>query len=137
MSERYARIRSGSVIRYPYLWDRQASRGETEGRKERPTAVAVRLSGREGDRLVLLAITSSEPAMDRRAVEIPDREKKRAGLSGDLRLWIVVDEANIDVIGRSFYLRDEPPLGEFGRSFFRSVLRAMLASRSLRQVGRT
>ncbi len=137
MSGRYAQIQSGSVIRYPYLWDRQAAHGETEGRKERPTAVAVRLPGRGGDRLVLLAITSREPARDRRAVEIPEHEKKHAGLSTGRRLWIVVDEANIDIIGRSFYLRPEPPLGTFGRSYFRSVLRAMLASRSLRQVDRT
>ena len=36
------------------------------------------------------------------AAEIPDTEKRRAGLDGDIRLWIVLDEYNQDVIGRSF-----------------------------------
>ena len=35
-------IQTGCVIRYPYLWAQQAARGETEGRKDRPTVVGVR-----------------------------------------------------------------------------------------------
>lgn len=31
----YDDFRTATVIRYPYLWARQASTGETEGRKER------------------------------------------------------------------------------------------------------
>ena len=33
-------LRSACVLRYPYLWARQADRGETEGRKPRPVAGA-------------------------------------------------------------------------------------------------
>jgi hypothetical protein len=32
------------VIRYPYLWVREAARGETEGRKLRPVTVGVRIA---------------------------------------------------------------------------------------------
>jgi hypothetical protein len=35
-------LRTGCVIRFPYLWVREAERGETEGRKARPVAVGVR-----------------------------------------------------------------------------------------------
>ena len=33
----YDELQSGVVLHYPYLWGREADRGETEGRKQRPT----------------------------------------------------------------------------------------------------
>lgn len=42
-------IETAVVIRYPYLWSREASRGETEGRKGRPVVVGVRLARPNGD----------------------------------------------------------------------------------------
>lgn len=137
MTDRYGKIRTGSVITYPYLWGRQASQGETEGRKDRPTAVAVRLPRSNGDRLILLAITSRQPDPTTRAIEIPEQERRRAGLSIDLRLWLVIDEMNVDVIGRSYYLRPEQPLGSFSDRFFLPVLRTILANRDIRQIDRT
>ncbi len=66
-------LRTGCVIRYPYLWVREAERGETEGRKPRPVAVGVRIARRGGDDvLVLFPITSRQPARDRFAAEIPE-----------------------------------------------------------------
>jgi hypothetical protein len=41
-------LRTGCVIRFPYLWVREAERGETEGRKPRPVAVGVRICPAEG-----------------------------------------------------------------------------------------
>ena len=74
-------LRTGCVIRFRYLWVREAERGETEGRKSRPTAVGVRIArAKRGDVLVLFPITSQPPAPDRFAVEIPEIEKRRAGL---------------------------------------------------------
>ncbi|SMH41273.1 hypothetical protein [Mesorhizobium australicum] len=137
MKNRRADLRTGSVIRYPYLWARQSSKGETEGRKDRPAAVAVRLPRPDGDVLVLLAITSKAPLPDQRAVEIPEAEKKRAGLSAGMRLWIVIDEANVDVIGRSFYLLPDPALGSFSDGFFVPVVRRMIRERPFRSVDRT
>lgn len=124
-------LRTGAVIHFPYLWAREAARGETEGRKSRPVAVAVRIPKPKGeDLLVLFPITSREPANGRFAAEIPETEKRRAGLDGSMRLWIILDEYNEDVIGRSFYLDGEPPLGRFSRAFFLPLLRKFIARRS-------
>lgn len=72
----FDQIRSGSIIVYPYLWAREAARGETSGRKSRPTAVVVRKRSPNGDIIALLAITTQQPAQARSAVEIPDIEKR-------------------------------------------------------------
>lgn len=122
-------IQTACVIRYPYLWAREAAQGETEGRKLRPAVVGVRLPRREGDALLLFPITSTQPGSERFAVEIPDTEKRRAGLESHLRLWIILDDYNEDVIGRSFYLEPEPPLGRFSKAFFLPVMRNFVARR--------
>ena len=57
-------------------------------------------------------------------------EKRRAGLDGSIRLWIVFDEYNQDAIGRSFYLEPEPPLGYFSKAFFLPLLREFIRRRS-------
>jgi hypothetical protein len=112
-------FRTGCVIRCPFLWVREAERGETEGRKPRPVAVGVRIARPKGeDLLVLFPITSQPPSPGRFAAEIPEMEKRRAGLDATLRLWIILDEYNQDTIGRSFYLEPEPPLGRFSKAFF-------------------
>jgi hypothetical protein len=68
----FERLRTGAVIRFPYLWAREAEQGETEGRKFRPAAVGVRVPRPKGkDVLLLFPITSQEPAKDRLAAEIP------------------------------------------------------------------
>jgi len=130
----FEELRTGTVIRFPYLWAQQADRGETEGRKFRPVAVGVRIPKPEGeDVLVLFPITSQEPARGRFAAEIPDMEKRRAGLDGALRLWIILDEYNQDVIGHSFYLDPHPPLGLFSKAFFLPLLQKFIARRSRTQ----
>jgi hypothetical protein len=124
-------LRTGCVIRFPYLWVREAERGETEGRKHRPVAVGVRISQPKGeDLLVLFPITSQPPPADRFAVEIPEMEKRRAGLDAALRLWIIFDEYNRDVVGRSFYLEPEPPLGRFSKAFFLPLMKQFIARRA-------
>ena len=118
-------VQSGSVITYPYLWFREADSGETEGRKLRPSAVALRLKRDKGaDLIVLLAITSKHPAPSQAAVEIPENEKRRAGLEADKRLWIVLDEYNTDTVGESLYLVPRSLTGNFGKTFFLTLLRA-------------
>lgn len=124
-------LRTGAVIRYSYLWSREAAAGETEGRKFRPTAVGVRIPEANGeDVLVLFPITSKEPARARFAAEIPDTEKRRAGLDGNIRLWIVLEEYNQDVVGQSFYLEPDPPLGYFSRAFFLPLMQEFIRRRS-------
>jgi hypothetical protein len=76
------------------------------------------------------SFTSQPPAKGRFAAEIPDMEKRRAGLDGHLSLWIVLDEYNSDVIGRSFYLEPEPPLGYFSKAFLLPLLQEFIRRRS-------
>lgn len=133
----FEELQTGVVISYPFLWLREAEKGETEGRKPRPTAVALRLARADGDAVVLLAITTQPPTRGRAAVEVPDTEKQRAGLEITTRCWIILDEFNTDIIGRSFYLEPERPLGAFSRAFFQPVARAFIANiRKARKVPR-
>lgn len=113
-------IQNGSVIRYPFLWSREAEAGEIEGRKKRPTVVALRTNDEESqvEVLYLFPITSQPPAGNVVAMEIPETEKKRAGLEADKRLWVLLSDYNRDVINESYYLEPKRPIGTFSRAFF-------------------
>jgi hypothetical protein len=88
--------------------------------------------------VLVFPITTKQPGTARFAIEIPAIEKRRAGLDVDLRLWIILDEFNSDVIGRSFYLEPEPPIGRFSKAFFLPILREFIARRkTLTEVNRT
>ena len=133
----FEELQTGVVISYPFLWLREAEKGETEGRKPRPTAVALRLIRPGGDAVVLLPITTQPPVGNRAAVEVPDTEKQRAGLEVGTRCWIVLDEFNTDIIGKSFYLEPERPLGAFSRAFFQPVAKAFIANiKKAREISR-
>lgn len=125
----YEDIQTACVVRYPYLWAREARRGETEGRKSRPVAVGVRLTRADGDLILFFPITTKEPGPERFAAKVPTIEKQRAGLDRDLRLWIILDEYNSDVVGRSFYLEPDPPIGRFSKAFFLPLMREFIARR--------
>jgi len=125
----YDDVQTAAVIRYPYLWARQARAGETEGRKDRPVAVGVRIPRTDGDFVLFFPITSKEPEKSRFSAEIPAIEKRRAGLDADRRLWIILDEFNSDKVGASFYLEPEPPIGRFSKAFFLPLLRKFIARR--------
>ncbi|CDX24450.1 conserved hypothetical protein [Mesorhizobium sp. ORS 3324] len=125
----YAQIQTATVIRYPYLWARQANAGETEGRKQRPVAVGVHLPRPNGDLILFFPITTRQPESGRFSVEIPAIEKRRAGLDRDLPLWIILDEFNTDIVGRSFYLEPDPPIGRFSKAFFLPLLREFIVRR--------
>lgn len=127
----FDQIQTACVIRYAYLWVREARSGETEGRKDRPVVVGIRYPMANGeDLLILLPITTQSPQPGRFAVEIPEIEKRRAGLDGAARLWLIFDEYNEDVIGKSFYLEPGPPLGRFSKAFFLPLMREFIRRRS-------
>jgi hypothetical protein len=111
-------LNTGTVVRYPYLWHREQASGETEGRKTRPVAVALNT----GKQVAFLPITGQPPSRDMVAIEIPDLEKKRASLEMDKRLWIVIDELNIDHPSKRHYIEPGSVLGVFSKSFFGRVL---------------
>ena len=62
-------------------------------------------------------------------MEIPPIEKRRAGLDADMRLWLILDEYNTDIIGQSFYQEPVPPLVSFSKAFLLPLLRAFVARR--------
>lgn len=79
--------------------------------------------------MLFLPISTKQPEPARFAVEVPSIEKRRAGLDTDLRPWVILDEFNTDVVGRSFYLEPEPPIGRFSNAFFLPLLREFIARR--------
>lgn len=85
----------GLVIRYSYLWQREAGAGREEGVKDRPCAIvlAVRSAGRKTS-VYALPITHTSPARTEEAVELPPETKKRLGLDSE-RSWIMCNEANV------------------------------------------
>jgi hypothetical protein len=109
----------GTVISYPYLWRWQSESGETEGRKARPVCVVVAVRSEQSNtHLMLLAISSQRPNVAADALEVPEIECRRGGLSNWKRAWITVSEYNYDIAERSFYLdTGQQSLGRFSRSF--------------------
>lgn len=123
------RPEAGEVFRYSFLWKRERMQGETEGRKVRPTCVAVTMQLKAGEtQLFIVPITTRPPAPDRLALSVPPLEAKRAGLDAAKPCWIMLDELNFDIFERSYDFEDRTPLGAFGRSFTAQVKRLVLAA---------
>jgi len=112
----------GSIVDYPYLWRRERDAGETERRKVRPACLVVSVTGASGEHLIgLVPITSQRP-VGVRAIEVPQLELARAGLSHERRAWVIVSELNTDVLERSWYGLPSEPRGAFGPKFLDRVL---------------
>lgn len=129
----------GDVWRYDYLWRWQHDGGETEGRKARPTAMVAVIKTPDGTFLFILPITSSPPVAGRLSVEVPQIERRRAGLD-DIPLWVMIDEYNFDRLESSFYFDPKARIGRFGSTFHRRVLETFItAARShlVKRVPRT
>lgn len=117
----------GDIWRYPYLWKREQQAGNEEGRKPRPTALAVVVPvATKSTYLYLLPITGTEPFPDQDALEIPSTEIRRAGLSAYQRLWIIMDEYNRDELEASYYFEPNADIGAFSWVFVK-VMSARLA----------
>ena len=113
-------FRPSAIVLYPYLWKRQHTQGETEGRKDRPVCVVVAVRGQLDNltSLALLAISSQPSAAQQAALEVPEIECRRAGLSQFKKAWVTISEYNYDVAERSFYLDPaQPVIGRFSKSF--------------------
>jgi hypothetical protein len=85
----------GLVIRYSFLWSKEADEGREEGVKDRPCAIIVVVHNPDlANPLVrVLPITHRPPADGIGALELPQATKQRLGLDSE-RSWIVLDEAN-------------------------------------------
>lgn len=115
---------AGQVFDYHYLWKWQADRGETEGRKTRPSCVVIVVTNRSGHHVMFIApITSKAPGSGRTALEIPQTETRRAKLDSDLPLWVILDELNADILETSYALEERSPRGSFSPAFTDAILR--------------
>ena len=87
--------RPGLVIRYDYLWSREAAEGRDQG-KDRPTCLVAASDPAVAPRfVVILPITHSPPQGDTEGVEIPVRVAEALGLD-DGPSWIIISEHNVD-----------------------------------------
>lgn len=135
---------TGLVISYHYLWSHQHDRGEDAGRKARPACVVVPLTS-DGNSVVLFPLTTKEPEADRLAIKVPETERKRLKLSGRGRSWIILDEANADVLPSSFHVEPvsfDPftfAYGKFSNAFMKLVVQTVaeaIRSKRLRMAKR-
>jgi hypothetical protein len=124
-------LTSGAVIQFQFLWGHEALRGETEGRKPRPVVVGFRLND---SLLLMFPITTKQPQSDRFFREIPETEKRRAGLSPELRSWIILDEVNTDSLNHSVYLEPNCEMGRFSRAFTLHVFQTWVNERKSRKI---
>lgn len=91
----WPRPQPGLVIRYAYLWRREARVGQAEGAKDRPCALVLAHADEAGEtRVYVLPITHSPPNDETEAVAIPASVKRRLRLDEE-RSWIVLSEANV------------------------------------------
>jgi PemK-like, MazF-like toxin of type II toxin-antitoxin system len=82
------------VICYSYLWASEHTKGNEEGRKNRPCAIVAARQMIEGHEVItVVPVTHSPPTDPADAVEIPPTLKAYLGLD-DLPSWIVVTETN-------------------------------------------
>ena len=87
--------RPGLVLRYDYLWTRDAAAGREQG-KDRPACLVAASDASATPRfIVLLPITHTSPSGDTVGIELPERVRQAIGLD-DARSWVIVSEHNVD-----------------------------------------
>ena len=121
------RPQKGDVWRYEYLWRREHEAGKENARKSRPTALVTTFEDKNGrTNLFWLPITSKEPHVGRVAIEVPQIERRRAGLASDLSLWVMADEYNHEFLETSFYIDPNGYCGTFSVPFINRVLAVLI-----------
>lgn len=84
----------GLVIRYSYLWKREADQGRVEGTKHRPCVVVLCVEEIDGERVVTVApITHSLPDDLAQAIALSPATRRRLGLDAEQN-WIITSELN-------------------------------------------
>jgi hypothetical protein len=85
----------GLVIRYDYLWSREAAAGRDQG-KERPACLVAATDATASPRfVVILPITHTRPDGETVGLEIPAKVRDALGLD-DAPCWVIVSEHNVD-----------------------------------------
>lgn len=112
----------GQVWRYPYLWSHEVDTGRKEGVKQRPTAVSLLTTNKDGEAVVMLVpLTTLEPENNPFAIEVPEIEMRRAGLDPSVRAWVIANEYNFEAYKRTYYLEPRALKGEFTSMFIKLV----------------
>ena len=103
---------------HEYLWHREREAGKDTVRKSRPAALPTTYVGKDGRiNLFWIPITGKEPRKDRLAIEVPQIERKHAGLASDMRLWVTADEYNHEFLETSFHIDPNGYQGVFSAAF--------------------
>jgi hypothetical protein len=126
----------GLVLRYAYLWKREADQGKTEGRKDRPCVVVLCVEDVDGEKVVTVApVTRTRPGHPELAIELSEATRRRLGL-GKAANWVLATEVN------SFYwpgpdLRVTPAgaysYGELPAVVFEALKKKILAAEAVLQ----
>jgi hypothetical protein len=87
--------KAGLVIRYGYVWSREAARGRDQG-KDRPACLVAASDSTTMPRfVVILPVTRTAPAGDTVGIEIPPPVRQALALD-DAPSWVIVSEHNVD-----------------------------------------
>ncbi len=130
-------LKAGDILRYYYLWARQADHGEESGRKARPVCLIVKTKANPPS-LFLFPLTSQKPALEQLHLGISEIECRRAGL--DHPSWLILDEYNRINADQAHDLTSTKPIGTFSPAFLRKaavLIKEVSAKRRLRSVMRT
>jgi hypothetical protein len=87
--------RLGLVIRYDYLWSREAAEGRRQSEDRPACLVAASDSSTTPRFVVILPITHSAPRGDDVGIEIPHKVRHALGLD-DAPSWVLVSDHNVD-----------------------------------------
>lgn len=86
----------------------------------RPASRSLSHAGRAEPVVALFPITSQPPLAGRTALEIPQMEARRIGLTSPS--WIIVDEWNLDDLAKSPHIASRP-IGALSPAFMKRVRR--------------
>ena len=126
----------GDLVRYGYLWARQADAGEESGRKARPVCVVVRTPTTPAA-LFLFPPASQKPDTARAFIAVSEIECRRAGL--DFPSCLIVDEYNRAPAYTAYDLESPNPIGAFSPAYLRKIaarIKDVARQRRLRGVAR-
>jgi hypothetical protein len=125
----------GLVIRYDYVWSRQAAAGREQG-KDRPAClVAASDTGVRPRFVIILPITHSCPTDIDVGIEIPKRVREALGLD-DEPSWVVISDHNVDAWPNAGLQQVPRHPRSFSYGFLPPVLFAQIKARFLKLAAR-
>lgn len=125
----------GLVIRYDYLWNREAASGRDHGKNRPACLVAASDSNAKPRFVVILPITHSAPTGDTIGIAVPPRVRQALGLDEE-PCWVIVSEHNIDEWPNGGLHPLPGRLGEFSYGFIPPGLFAQIKTKFLVLAGR-